>query len=230
MFMRLCRTASQLTITQPRKCFTGMSDVPEPCEQASIAVAVTILYCLEEKNMKKKLLTFAALSAILGVLGHFYAKPLMAQVRAALVSDVDNPARGFVQMAFRVAGGGTVSVVGDPQFTVPLGKRLVIDTVSAVSSDLGQHQATGGLWLLAGAAGSCRINTLVFPFSNPIAIVPLTYTGQDVFGNFRYAGIARLQSYLDSGQCLAITIDHDSVIPLTAGYEITVSGHLVSLP
>ena len=41
--------------------------------------------------MKNKLLTFAGALALLALLGHFYAKPLLASV-AALVRDVDNGA------------------------------------------------------------------------------------------------------------------------------------------
>ncbi len=37
--------------------------------------------------MKNRLLTFAGALALLAVLGHFYAVPLMAQVRAALVKN-----------------------------------------------------------------------------------------------------------------------------------------------
>lgn len=46
--------------------------------------------------MKQKMLAMAGVLALLAVLGRFYAQPVLAQVRAALVSDVDNPARGFV--------------------------------------------------------------------------------------------------------------------------------------
>jgi hypothetical protein len=43
--------------------------------------------------MKNKLITLAATAALLAVLGHFYAKPLMAQVRAALTQNIDEPGR-----------------------------------------------------------------------------------------------------------------------------------------
>jgi hypothetical protein len=71
--------------------------------------------------MKNKLLTMAATLVVLTGLGHYFAKPLLAQVRAALVRDVDNPALQPVMFP-----------IGDnPQtFHVPAGKRLVIEYVS----------------------------------------------------------------------------------------------------
>ena len=71
--------------------------------------------------MKNKLLTMAGTLVLLAGLGHYFAKPLLAQVRAALVRDSDNPALQPVMFA-----------IGDnPQtFRVPAGKRLVIEYVS----------------------------------------------------------------------------------------------------
>jgi hypothetical protein len=43
--------------------------------------------------MRNKLLTLAAVLALVAVLGMFYSKPLLAQVRAVLVATVDTPAR-----------------------------------------------------------------------------------------------------------------------------------------
>ena len=43
--------------------------------------------------MKNRLLTFAGALALLAVMGKFYAQPLMAQVRAALVKNIDEPGR-----------------------------------------------------------------------------------------------------------------------------------------
>src|ERR1700704_2000436 len=100
--------------------------------------------------MKNKLLILAGALALVAVIGLFYGKPLLAQVRAALVSDVDNPARGFVQLHFVASGNGAFQINHDPQYLVPAGKRLVIDTISTMSIQTIKSQATSGLWLREG--------------------------------------------------------------------------------
>ena len=72
--------------------------------------------------MKNKLLTFAGALALLAVLGHFYGKPLVAQVRAALIQNVDEPGRNPLDL--RVDGNGFATV------SIPAGKRYVIEAFS----------------------------------------------------------------------------------------------------
>lgn len=73
--------------------------------------------------MRNKLMTLAGGLALAGVLGHFYAKPLLAQVRAALVQNVDEPARHVWTFAGYSAFSNT--------YTVPAGQTLVIDEVGS---------------------------------------------------------------------------------------------------
>ncbi len=47
--------------------------------------------------MKHRLLTMAGGLVLFAVLGKFVAVPAIAQVRAALVRDIDNPARNAFQ-------------------------------------------------------------------------------------------------------------------------------------
>jgi hypothetical protein len=79
--------------------------------------------------MKNKLLTFAGALALLAVLGKFYAPPLMAQVRAALVQDRDAEGRtGYQEYQFihsLAAGLNTLTFK-----TVPAGKRLIVTHVN----------------------------------------------------------------------------------------------------
>ena len=76
--------------------------------------------------MKTKFLAVAAPLALVATLGHFYGKPLVAQVRAALVRDLDNPARNAVQ--FNLYVGGTFTT-----YRVPIGKILVIEDVTTLT-------------------------------------------------------------------------------------------------
>jgi hypothetical protein len=75
--------------------------------------------------MKNKLLTFAGALALLAVLGHFYAKPLLAQVRAALVQNVDEPGRNPIPLGYQAVTSSGAN------FSVPAGKRYVIEAFAA---------------------------------------------------------------------------------------------------
>lgn len=81
--------------------------------------------------MKNRLLTLAGALALLAVFGKFYAVPVIAQVRAALVKNVDEKGRapyqqsGFVQCT----NGNSFCDLFLP--AVPANKRLVVEHVSA---------------------------------------------------------------------------------------------------
>src|SRR5262245_28788450 len=73
--------------------------------------------------MKNSMFTLAVVLAVLAVLGRFYAEPVIAQVRAALVQNVDEPGRNPFAVASSSQNFGL--------FTVPAGKRYVIEGFSA---------------------------------------------------------------------------------------------------
>jgi hypothetical protein len=165
--------------------------------------------------MRRKLLTMAGVLALLAVLGKYYAQPVFAQVRAALVSDVDNPARGFVQFSRLVgppAGSSVHDWRQDLQYVVPAGKRLVIDNISAVSFALLSNTVTTPFLLVIGNnAGEC--NRDFFPNAFDLSIVgnrtavsvPLVYNGLDDSASPNsnsYGNSMRVQAYADAGQCL----------------------------
>lgn len=102
--------------------------------------------------MKSRLLTFAGFLALLAVIGKFYATPLMAQIRAALVKNIDEKGRNpYMQGNFASCFSGT-SPFCDMVFpAVPANKRLVIEHVSA---NIGASPGTGvnATFLLAGGS------------------------------------------------------------------------------
>jgi len=71
--------------------------------------------------VKNRLLTVAGGLALLAVLGKFYAEPLFAQVRAALVSSIDEPARAPYQVTFNGSCFRPCFLEAQP---VPPNKRL----------------------------------------------------------------------------------------------------------
>jgi hypothetical protein len=77
--------------------------------------------------MRNKLLTLAAMLALLAVLGEFFARPVIAQVRAALVQDVDNPARHVFQKPLCIRSSGCNPPSG---FTAAANQTVVVEFVS----------------------------------------------------------------------------------------------------
>lgn len=86
------------------------------------------------KNWKAHLIIAALLLAAGTFLGGILAEPVWAQVRAALVKDVDNPSRQPFAADSNVTNFGTGAIdVSDPLLTVPAGKRAVIEHLSCIN-------------------------------------------------------------------------------------------------
>jgi hypothetical protein len=161
--------------------------------------------------MKNKLLTFAGALCLLAVVGKFYAPPLMAQVRAALVQDVDQPARAPFQATVQL---NFTNFTFTP-VTIPAGKRLVVDFVS-----------------VSGAAGTTGTDI------QPIVILNSSVAGNAASSYYiapQQSGTVPGQFYQNSP--VTIYADSLSVGPAFAGFtpaflifNVTISGHLVSVP
>jgi len=124
--------------------------------------------------MKNKLLTLAGVLALVAVLGTYYAKPLLAQVRAAVTKNIDEPARVPYQAQISCGGGIPQCdlLFGFAYFLlpgVPAHSRVVIEQVSL----LVQTNGTVGIAQLGAAVpfeGS-------FPgIVGPVSFLPFTVT------------------------------------------------------
>jgi hypothetical protein len=160
--------------------------------------------------MKNRLFTLAGALALIAVLGKFYATPLMAQARAALVQDVDQPARAPFQATVPV----NISNFTFTNVPVPAGKRLVVDFL-----------AINGAAQTSGA------------YIQPIVILSSTVAGSSSMFYFapQQSTVAPGQ-YYDTRQA-TIYADTLSVSPAFAGFtptfmsfNVNISGHLVSVP
>jgi hypothetical protein len=158
--------------------------------------------------MKNKLLTLAGVLALLGVLGKFYARPVMAQVRAALVQDIDQPARAPFQASVQLTFGGTVQV----PVSIPSGERLVVESVNVSG---GGFSAGGGVQpvalLEAGVAGNPVVNYYFAPSESPLA-------NDEFYGSWPAA------IYADS---LVIGMGYAGYVPNSLGLTVRISGHLI---
>jgi len=164
--------------------------------------------------MKNKLLTLAGALALLAVLGHYYAKPLLAQVRAALVQNVDEPGRNPIPLGFQ-----TVTGTNFTNFSVPAGKRYVIEAFT-------------GSCILDSASSVTAINFTAF---NPASGATFGEVYAQAFrtvistgGAGSWAASATTRLYVNPGSTIII-------LPITSGppiqqCDLTVSGYVINLP
>ena len=122
----------------------------------------------------RKLLAVGSVLAIVVVLGRFYAEPVLAQVRAAFVQNVDEPGRTPYQQEVQTAGVcGTEFCVSNFRFSpVPAGKRLVVKNVSvSIQAYVGAAMLpvflSGGSTLVQGTTGLFPIAETPIPFTAP---------------------------------------------------------------
>jgi hypothetical protein len=153
---------------------------------------------------------FAGALALLAVLGKFYATPLMAQVRATIVQDVDQPARAPFQVTIPI----NISNFNYTNVPIPAGKRLVIDYVALD----GAAQTTGSyvqpiIIVSSTVAGN---SSLYYLAPQPSSTTP----GQ-------YYHTEQTTIYADS---LALSPAYAGFTPYFMSFNAVISGHLVTVP
>jgi hypothetical protein len=165
---------------------------------------------LENRIMKNRLLSFAGALALLAVLGHYYAKPLMAQVRATVVKNVDERGRNpYLQSLACYSSTTNQCAVFFP--AVPAGMTLVIEHIS-VSADTPTPLQSVDIY------GNGIIQSIYMPLQ-----------GTDSQGNSIYTSSQPYLSYYTAGQTPSAAINTKS-----AGFEfisgsVTFTGYLVNL-
>jgi len=160
--------------------------------------------------MKSKLNTFAAALMLLAVAGTFAAKPAMAQARATLVQNTDEPARAPFQAVVNLNYGTNTLFVSVP---IPSGKRLVVDYVS-VSGDA--SSSTGNIQpyiiLSSSVAGQTGANFFLTQTQSPLATTQFSSAGP-------------VTIYSDN---LAVAFGYAGFTPNFANFTIVISGHLIT--
>lgn len=134
-------------------------------------------------------------------------QPAMAvKTKELEVRDVDHPARSPFQIAVSFSGN---SNFGLGSFQVPAGKRLVIEYVSVAMYNNGSGT------VIIGPAPLSSLPSISIPFRDP-GIRGVHTGGKEVL------------FYGEPGTTLGIRVDFDTVGLF--GGEVTIVGHLVSLP
>lgn len=161
--------------------------------------------------MRNKFIMSAVALALVGVLGHFGAKPLMAQIRAALVRNIDEPGRSPYQVRAVGVSSNTSCQVSFPP--VPAGKRLVVDTLN-VLADIPVATNRGLGQFSPGAA----LGTLGATFDFTFAHAGATY----------WVANLNARAYAESGTTSVITVLVDIGKSCTL-VNATLSGYLIDL-
>ena len=157
---------------------------------------------------KKYLYAVLTLAGLSVLFGGKLAKPLMAQVKAALVRDIDNPALNPVQLVLTLNQSG-----GFPQYTgslnIPFGKRMVVESVAIKDNNPGS------------SLGFVDVNFVVNGVSAWYSM-PLQYTIWSQNGNLngRY--------YVDAGGGMTVHYGIPGGVPNDTTKTVYISGYYVT--
>jgi hypothetical protein len=160
--------------------------------------------------MKKTILALAVGCVLIATLGHHYAKPVMAQVRAALTQNIDergrNPYSQELSCFSNTSGACSVSFPN-----VPANMRLVVEHINVSVST------------------TTPIEAVEIIGSNVVNAPLLTLQGKDFAGKNLYIANQPLLFYFSAGEAPAVEA---YVLPGNSIYvaaDITLTGYLVNL-
>jgi hypothetical protein len=176
--------------------------------------------------MKNKLLTFAGAMALAASLGTYYAKPLLAQVRAAVEKNIDEPARVPYQAQISCSGlAQCIEPTGFPFVSlraVPVHSRLVIEQISMLIQTNGTFS---GLEL-------GTFNTLSLESQTSPVMAPFTFLGFNS-GPLGYLVNQSVKYYFEAGTSpsieLAGIVGPSSGAPFSLSMQGMATGYVVDL-
>jgi hypothetical protein len=148
----------------------------------------------------------------------------LAEVKAALIQNVDEPARNPFSEDFKVQADNNgcfsfssndCSFVGD---TVPAGKRLVITNITGSLLTVNPPEVYTNLFTNNGQAARVNLPATIQYYGNVF--------GQDQYWvNFNL----QLQSYLEAGQQIGFEINVGNATFVDGPYVVRISGYYVNL-
>ena len=162
--------------------------------------------------MRNRLWTLAGALALLAVLGKFYAKPLIAQVKAAIVQDRDSKARNIYQ-----AVNNCYNITSPCQVAfgaVPAGKRLIIEQVSAIVT-------------LPPVAGN-SLAGVELRGGNVFQFLPLVAAPGNFSGQVQYSTNQTVLASYDAGQVPEVDTFVASGSTFTT--VASISGYMIDIP
>ena len=167
--------------------------------------------------MKRNLWLIALVLVFSALLAKEFARPVLAQVRAALVQDVDEPGRNILV----ISGASANNFPSFADFQVPAGKRYVIEQYTA--DCLVDNTGTVSNIQLSGQAGSA--NTLSSVVPHFVSNSPGTFNGHVVN---EWVGTGNGPFYADPGTFIHAAADSPTNVIRICSFFL--SGHIVSNP
>jgi hypothetical protein len=164
--------------------------------------------------MRNGLLLGAAALASLIALGQFGAKPLLAQIRAALVKNIDERGRA-PYMVQATCGTVAIAIQCEADFpVVPANKRFVVEYVNGLVS--AAHGNFQGAFLNVPSAGQVRVSLLAH------------FDATNASNRDQYTISMPAVVYYEPGQ-VPFAVLAAEASPGLLGGTITLSGYLVDL-
>lgn len=164
------------------------------------------------QRYKKHLMACAVVLCLASILGDTLAKPLLAQVRATLVRDIDTPALA----PFRANIEYPMCCINDQRrvVTVPAGKRLVVEHISFYSS------AQTGDEIIFGALRNGQFGSLVvvFELHPPHVSASSGFTIQE--------GSQPVKAYFEPGDDVWVSVSKST--GLSRNVQVQVNGYFVT--
>jgi hypothetical protein len=165
--------------------------------------------------MKNKLLISAIFVFTLAVVLHHYEKPVMAQVRAALVQNIDEPGRSPFTLALECSSSGNSNACfGTSSTAVPANKRFVVQYVNGNMSIFGS-----GVFDTGSVSSNSITGSTVY--LDPHFVV-------NAFGFSTYTINMPVAAYFEAGQTPSIEIIGTSTAQAPS-VVITLTGYLIDL-
>jgi hypothetical protein len=161
--------------------------------------------------MKKTIVILTAGCALIATLAHHYAKPVMAQVRAAITQNIDERGRNPYLQQSACSQDSIECTITFP--AVPANTRLVVEHVNVI-------------------VNSATPLAAVYIYQPEYAMSPLlTLQGKDGSGNNIYVANQPFLTYYSAGQTPIASVD--AQFAQSGGYYvgavITLTGYLVNL-
>ncbi len=171
--------------------------------------------------MKNRLLILAGVLALLAVVGKFYAVPLYAQVRAAIVQDRDSAGRNIYYHMISAGMGTPAPCQGTCEIDFPgpgSGKRLIVQQISIWVQFAAENVAPPVQMHLRGANPNYDISE-----DGLFTATPTNYGGET-----RYLARVPVQVPFESN-------DYPKVLTFSAAgaryyMKVAVSGYTVDVP
>jgi hypothetical protein len=160
--------------------------------------------------MKKTMLALARGCALIAILGHFSAKPVMAQVRPALVQNIDEPGRSpYTLTLFCSTEASTNLCSGTSATAVPANKRFVVQYINGLLNITGTfafgsvYSGSSSYYLDPHSAANFQ-GTNLYQINMPVAV------------------------YIEAGQTPSIQVGSTSGATTQSG-TVTLTGYLIDL-